>query len=330
MRAPSPATMSVSFLHPVFNAQHRHGRPKSDFASQLGLSADALDDPQHSVPASSVYRLLAWSAAVTGDPYFLARVGQNMALGGWAPVLPLINASRTLGEFLQKFSHMAATQGRAVKYRMVVEGQIAQWRLIRPAGTSSDATYADAIAAVFFIQVLKSSAQEQWEPSAVVATLQDKSRVPPDLIPPVSTFSGDEGFYLSFPSEFLSCDMPVVLPPADLPEIDLSTTAPESLLDTVARVVKQRISDPRLGVATVEKAVGLAPWKLQSLLQSQGTDISEIRGRIRRDLALQRVGGTTDTIGSIATDLGYSTSSNFTRAFRAWTGKSPREDQRDH
>ncbi|WP_425046592.1 helix-turn-helix domain-containing protein [Primorskyibacter sp. S87] len=32
-----------------------------------------------------------------------------------------------------------------------------------------------------------------------------------------------------------------------------------------------------------------------------------------------------NTVASIAESLGYTNSSNFTRAFRGWTGKSPRD-----
>ncbi|MCP4306443.1 MAG: helix-turn-helix transcriptional regulator [bacterium] len=40
-------------------------------------------------------------------------------------------------------------------------------------------------------------------------------------------------------------------------------------------------------------------------------------------------GRTQFSVAEIARDLGYSTTANFSRAFKRWTGKSPRQYRKD-
>ncbi|AXI49068.1 hypothetical protein C1J03_23335 (plasmid) [Sulfitobacter sp. SK012] len=324
-----PAAMSIAFLHPIIDALLTRGKVKEELASQLSIPVGALYDPSVTLPANEVYSFLKWSANCTGSPFFTARVGQYMAAGGWAPLVPLMTSAKTLGDFFQKFSQLSSEQNAAATYRLVVEGPIALWQLIRPVGANKDAVYADAVAVGFFGQLLKSAAQDIWDPVQVVAVLPDTSLIPRDLLPPTSVISGQIGLNLRFPSSYLGLTMPPVLPPEGLPELGLPDRHDLTLSERVRQVLEQRISEPGIGVAYIASAIGLSKWKLQSLLSLQGISISKIREDIRRSKAIERVTGTTDKVGSIAADLGYANSANFTRAFRSWTGKSPREIRRD-
>ena len=44
---------------------------------------------------------------------------------------------------------------------------------------------------------------------------------------------------------------------------------------------------------------------------------------LRKELALRYLEDTTVTVGELALQLGFSDTSNFVRAFRKWTGKTP-------
>ena len=320
-----PAAMSIAFLHPIIDALLTRGRVKQELASQLAIPVEALYDPSVTLPANEVYSFLKWSADCTGSPFFTARVGQYMAAGGWAPLVPLMTSAQSLADFFQKFGLLSSDRNAAATYRLVVEGPIALWQLIRPVGANKDAVYADAIAVGFFAQILKSAAQDIWDPLQVVAVMPDASLIPQDLLPPTSVLSGQIGLNLRFPSSYLGLNMPAVLPPEGLPDLGLPDRHGLMLAERIRQVLEYRISEPGLGVARIASMIGLSKWKLQSLLSLQGTSISEIREDIRRSQAIERVTFTADKIDAIASDLGYANSANFTRAFRTWTGKSPRE-----
>ena len=63
---------------------------------------------------------------------------------------------------------------------------------------------------------------------------------------------------------------------------------------------------------------------LQRRLRDEGTTFRDVLEETRRDLALRYVGAGVMTLGEITFMLGFSEPSNLTRAFRRWTGYSPR------
>lgn len=321
--------MSVAFLQPFFDALLLRGMGRAEIATQLSISEEAIDDPSVTIPANSVYAFLKWSTVFTGDPMFTARVGQVMASGGWLPLLPLMASSLTLGDFFQKFSLLSSEQNRAATYKLVVEGPIAIWQLTRPSGASKDAAFADAVAAGFFGQLLKLAAQDGWGTGQIIAVLPDPTLVPRELLPSTSVMMGQVGMNLRFPSNYLSCPMPKITHPSSTSALLVSTQQELSIVERVQQIVELRISEPSLGVENIAKALGLPKWKLQSFLNEQGTSVSVIREDIRCRLAIERMIHTQNTVTSIAADLGYTDSSNFTRAFRSWTGKSPRETRKN-
>lgn len=321
--------MNIVFLQPVFDALLNRGKPRADLAAQINLPPEALDDPSVTLPANSAYAFLRWATLWTEDPMFLTRVGKTMAQGGWVPLLPLMASAQTVGDFFQKFSLLSSEQGKSASYKLVVEGPIALWLLTRPAAASNDAEYADAVAAGFFIQLLKLAARDSWNPNECIAVLPNPSLVPIDLLPTTSVIRGQLGLSLRFPSACLGLPMPQVSTANSPVHVEIPTHKEIPVSERVKQVIELRISEPSLGVEAVATALGMKKWKLQSFLSKEETSVSAIREEFRRGCAIERIVGTRESVTTIARDLGYTDSSNFTRAFRLWTGKSPREMRRD-
>ena len=77
------------------------------------------------------------------------------------------------------------------------------------------------------------------------------------------------------------------------------------------------------GLVEVARAMSLHPRVLQRRLADSGTSFEEILDDLRRDLAWE-LSATGLHISQIATMLGYSEQSSYTRACRRWYGESPR------
>lgn len=75
----------------------------------------------------------------------------------------------------------------------------------------------------------------------------------------------------------------------------------------------------------VAKKLARSKSALQRRLRSEGTSFSELRDQTRQDLALAYMRQGRLSVGEIAFLVGFSDQSNFNRAFRRWTGLSPRE-----
>jgi AraC-like DNA-binding protein len=60
-------------------------------------------------------------------------------------------------------------------------------------------------------------------------------------------------------------------------------------------------------------------------LHAEGISFKRLLDETRKDLAAQYIQDSNRRIGEITYLLGFSEPSNFTRAFRRWTGVSPNE-----
>lgn len=91
------------------------------------------------------------------------------------------------------------------------------------------------------------------------------------------------------------------------------------IVDSTAQALRDGLHDQRM----VARHLGMSIASLRRRLDERGTCFRKIRVRVLEQEAILRL-ERGDSVGAIAEDLGYSDRRSFTRAFRAWTGHSPR------
>ena len=74
--------------------------------------------------------------------------------------------------------------------------------------------------------------------------------------------------------------------------------------------------------------LGLSSRTLQRRLTDRGLTLSDVLARVRRDRAVELLGDRSLGITRIAHLVGFTNLSSFSRAFRIWTGLSPRAYRR--
>lgn len=82
-------------------------------------------------------------------------------------------------------------------------------------------------------------------------------------------------------------------------------------------------------VQGVAASMGISVRKMQRHLSVWGITFGELLDQHRQRMAQQYLGSRRLSITDIAFRLGYSDSAHFTRAFRRWTGNSPRQALKD-
>lgn len=134
-----------------------------------------------------------------------------------------------------------------------------------------------------------------------------------------------------FDREFLQ--QPVVRSRAELKQFlaaaplgFMSTPADEN---SIARQVKAALMATRSLPLTfpplnsVARQMSMAESTLRRRLSEESTSYREIKENIRRDLAVQRLLGSSAPVQQVGELVGYSEARAFTRAFKQWTGHSP-------
>jgi AraC-like DNA-binding protein len=81
----------------------------------------------------------------------------------------------------------------------------------------------------------------------------------------------------------------------------------------------------KANVEAVAQQLGMSPRTLARRLSEEGTSFSDVLEGLRNDLAARYLGEKDFGIAQIAWLLGYQETSAFSRAFKRWTGKAPRD-----
>jgi AraC-like DNA-binding protein len=94
----------------------------------------------------------------------------------------------------------------------------------------------------------------------------------------------------------------------------------------VSHRVRQYLAEQLPDLPTIEHAAGSLHCSVRTLcrrLASEETTFQALKDELRRDIAIQRLTETAETITKIAGDIGFDDPSAFHRAFRHWTGSTP-------
>ena len=102
--------------------------------------------------------------------------------------------------------------------------------------------------------------------------------------------------------------------------------------DTITMQVRSRIieqlHDGTPSQETIAESLHISLRSLQRMLNKEETNFKTLLETTRQELALHYIRETHRTLGEITYLLGFSEPSNFTRAFKRWTGKTPAEHRK--
>ncbi|HNE29390.1 MAG TPA: AraC family transcriptional regulator [Saprospiraceae bacterium] len=111
----------------------------------------------------------------------------------------------------------------------------------------------------------------------------------------------------------------------ELLEQELAKTAREvSFSGEVRRVILQNFSTALPQVNEVAEYLNTSPRTLQRKLKEEGASFQSISESVKSELALGLLKNRSLTVNEIAYKLGYAEPSIFRRAFKKWTGASPK------
>lgn len=99
----------------------------------------------------------------------------------------------------------------------------------------------------------------------------------------------------------------------------------DNFLDNVQKFIIQQLSSDNLSLEYIAESFGYTPRTLQRKFKEANTSYQRLLDNIRQDLAMHYLAERQIAVSEIAFLLGFSETSAFHRAFRRWTGQSPRE-----
>ena len=325
-----PTVLAVT-LAPMKEALHAYGVDFAALAHRAGIDPDLLARSHARYPASSMQALWRLAAEASGDPHFglrvgsLARPGMFHALG-----LGIVSSSSVLSALqrIERYSSVMSTNGRFVLIRqhglVSLETRPTEVSLM-PTSHTLDAL----VVALCRLLVLCGG------PSAIPVRVL----LPHQSAAPHDAYRKAVGCPVEFGAANVAVvfDAQVAAQPVFSGNPDLAAEAdqmsaryiegfaPDSVAARVRALLLKAMPSGELDQNGVARALHQSASTLQRRLRDEGTSFQRLLDATRREQALAYLKEGRHSLADITFLLGFADQSNFTRAFRRWTGRTPRQ-----
>jgi AraC-like DNA-binding protein len=99
----------------------------------------------------------------------------------------------------------------------------------------------------------------------------------------------------------------------------------DSCAAQVSNIISKRLGHADVEVQSIAEEIGLSPRTLQRRLAEEGTSLRDLVRRHRSHVVGRLLKDRKTKMTVIAHDVGYSDATTFSRAFKSWSGDTPRD-----
>ncbi len=325
-------TVQARAAEKIIKAVVARGLTAESLYQPVNFDPAVLEDPDSRMPFAQLVALYEKAAELTGDANFGLHIGESVDLSAFDVVGYCALNSSTLGAAFARVAryHSIWTDGALFTLETDRETSAVVYSYVE---TSLPATRQDTEMTLATVTTLcRRIATPDFHPT----TVEFQHAAPVDLSDHQRLFDCPVKFNspanrLSFPSSFLS--LPIARADASLcalldrhaEELLVKYPPRDSLIEQVRNLIAEEFRGGEASLERVADRLGLTPRTLQRKLQELGTSYNDVLDQLRRQLAIRYLREPRMAICEVAYLLGFSESSSFHRAFKRWTGLTPKD-----
>ncbi len=324
------STVPVNFVRALLEAAQRKGCSPTSALEKAGISAELIEEDKARIPADRYSALVEFISTELNDEY-CGLVEQPAKRGTFAMMCYACIHCPTLGEFLQRCTefHALVTDCSRVE---LIRGEKNSQFIFTPLEGTVDPQHLLTMSLLAIVHRLAGWAIGQnlsldevnlQHPRPEYATAYNL------LFRAPIHFQRQESS-LGFSSNYL--DMPVIQDEQSLESFlhmpgAMMMASPDSGSSHVAKVgklIKGSVSGDFPDFEWVADQLHTTTGTLRRRLREEGTSYQQLKDDLRRDTAIFNLNRGSMTIEEVATTVGFSEPTSFFRAFKRWTGVTPR------
>jgi AraC-like DNA-binding protein len=322
-------TVPVRSARNVIEAASGRIRP-SELCEAVGLDARRLSDQYDRMPMSQLVTLYETAARMTKDRAFGLHVGARTSLRAFGIFGYVVMNSETVGLALERVTRYFPiwTDGASFSLRREESAVRLIWQYTDASSVECrhdcEMTLLSAAkVSQLSVGVKPREVRFQHSPPTDISEHKRLFRAPVYFRMPRNEVVFDNAA-LSAQVRHADIDLCDLL--ISCAEDILAVALPKSdLIDRIRVAMRQSLHDGDIGLAPLSRTLGIGTRTLQRKLTERGTSFRELLTKVRQELAEQNLRYLEMSIKEIAYLLGYSSPSEFHRAFRDWTGFAPKQ-----
>jgi AraC-like DNA-binding protein len=333
--ADPPPRYTLAFVRPLALALGRLGVDPDAFLSDLGVPDGARDG---FVSVIHTLEALEAIAARMGVPHLGLELLKNVPLGAFGLYDYRFSTSSTLAEALESYRPKQRDFTESTRYELAIDGDAAKIEICPLYRFARLYLVGQSFGLGFAARRLRDVLGEAAVKLTAARFVPEAPRLtrPYDDYFGVPVEFGAPSYEIVFPRELLDARLLTASPELARVLADHAPAAPERagradpFVDRVRTAIAEALAEPTpdLTIVDVSARLAMSPRSLQRRLREQRSSFSALVDQVRRDLAQELLAHEGTLLCEIAYRLGFSGVTPFFRAFRRWTGASPREFQR--
>jgi len=329
--SPEPINVSITVLNQMFLYLDSLKVDKEAYLRSLGVDPAIVKSPDARIPIETYLLIQDEAALYTNDPYFGLHMGEFAEAGSWSILGYMMMNCKTLGEALEKATRYSRIIGNLIEAQATLQDN--QINIIY-----SVPSHAPKMSRHCFESTFSSSVRIMRTFTGVNLNPLEVRFIYPQ---PESMAEYERIFccpvYFEQDENSIMLDTSLIFTPILLPNPDLlqyfENYAQEFLAKMdrqneytrkVTKIILSRLDDEMLSIDTIAREMAVSVRTLQNRLDAEGVVFSELLQEIREKLAKKYLheGYSVETITYL---LGFSEPSVFRKAFKKWSGVTPRE-----
>lgn len=313
----------------IAEALDNHGVSAEQVFLSCGVALPSTTDPMLRIDNQTISKLYRAAVQVTGDPYFGLRTGETVRPANLHAMGFALLASISIRDFAQRLSSLYRVISQNASIRVEERDDLFLFITSGAPGAELCNETQDAYISLIYT-LLRAISGNRFRLHRL------------ELMRPAA-----EGMAEVF-REYFQCDVefarPAIVMAIDLVSVDkrlpganeelalghdrtvmeyLQRIDRGDIVNRVRAIVNSELSSRALNKDRVAERLHISTRGLQLKLAARDTSFQEILDHTRRTQALALMSRSSVSVTEAAFSLGFSEVSNFTRAFKRWTGLSP-------
>lgn len=291
----------------------------------------SLRDPDHYIDVQSYVNLLEDCSTLLNDPLFGLRLAQVQEPDVYGCVTALCRASSTVREAIDcLIKFIPVTHSPAAMQELVVNNETAllRWGVRTDLGNNRQANYQ---AALLNLKLLRQLGGRYFRPNYVNLTVDTRHKDIDELERQLGCrfHSRASENVIAFPAAML--DQRIATANRLLFKLlggylsCVKDAARTTLVDRVHDYIRSSLSDGNCTIERCAAKMNVSVRTLQAKLSESQLSFSDILEEQRIALAQNYLKQHQFSLDDVAANLGYSEQSSFGRAFKRWTGLTPKQ-----
>lgn len=299
---------------------------------QVGIPKAIIKDPYARIEMRKMTDLWNLAAKYAADEQFGFKVAENIQPATFQSLVLLHHASRTARDSLEKVIRFASAVNTSLMFKVNKTERDTRVLVIFPDDERLVSYHAmDFFVAGVYLESTKVCAL--GTPIFKTLALKRSRPVQPELYAEHFNCQVEfesNNFEIVFHNEFL--DAPILTANAELARLCeqvlteyLSRTNKDDIVNSVIVQITRTLSVGECSQEKVADQLGMSSRSLLRKLKGKNISYQSLLDHTRQQLALSLITDKRIPITNIGLHLGFNDSGSFSRSFKRWTGKSPRD-----